>query len=94
MSLIVHNNPRAPTQRPVVDSRDLLRASLENTGAANNTCLQIRSDNRQSAGSSLVDLEAAERMIDFVTDHLVMQAAVLRLTQAPSPPRMAMHLLL
>lgn len=94
MSLLVHNNPRAPTQRAVVDSRDIIRASLENAGAENSTHLRVRSDNRQSAGTSLIDLEAAERMIDFVTDHLVMQAAVLRLTQAPSPPRMAMHLLL
>ena len=94
MSLVVHNNPRAPTQRAVVDSRDSIRASLEDTGPETIACLRVMADNRRSAETSLVDMEAAERMIDFVTDHLVMQAAVLRLTQAPSPPRMAMHLLL
>ena len=93
MSLIVHNNPRAPDRRAHVVSRDSIRASLEKTEGAPPTTLRVRDENLQSAGTSLVDLEAAERMIDFVTDHLVMQAALLGLSQAPTPPRMAMHLL-
>ncbi len=94
MSLIVHNNPRAPARRAVAGSRDFIRASLETAKAENSTRLRIRTENRQSAGTSLIDLEAADRLIDFVREHLVMQAAIVKLTQAPSPPRMAMQLLL
>jgi flagellin len=79
-----------------MERKDKIRASLgslQNRLENTLTILQVQIENLQAAESKISDIDMASEMTEYVKKQVLAQAAVSMLSQANSPPRMALSLL-